>query len=211
MLPQVEKVSRLERSQHARRERIIEAVLQLAREGGYDAVQVRAVSDLSLVGSETIYRYYGSRDRMISAAVRHWLEHEFWEPAANWLRGDTPAERLLAINLEYARKLAGSLNMLETYTRATVAEGNAEDGLARATLRYAMPLLHAALDGVPVDYRDDAIMILFRVSDSALAAAGRGAIDVDEVESILERTVHRLAQHPAMQQSRPAGWAYSPD
>src|SRR5262249_16864542 len=56
--PTEQPASQLARSQHARRERILAAVLELAREGGYDAVQVREVAARAHVALRTIYNYY---------------------------------------------------------------------------------------------------------------------------------------------------------
>jgi len=66
---------------------------ELAAEGGYDAIQVRTISDRTGISSDTIYRYFGSRDRLVAEAVGQWSAREFYEPAAGWLDGDTPAER----------------------------------------------------------------------------------------------------------------------
>src|SRR5262249_11081815 len=87
---------RLRRPQAARRERVIGAGLELAAEGGYDAIQVRAIADRTGISSDTIYRYFGSRDRLIGEAVGQWSDHEFYEPAPTWLDGETAAEQLLA-------------------------------------------------------------------------------------------------------------------
>src|SRR3954468_1409112 len=48
-------------SQLARRERILEAAMELAAEGGYDAVQMREVAERADVALGTLYRYFPSR------------------------------------------------------------------------------------------------------------------------------------------------------
>jgi TetR/AcrR family transcriptional regulator, cholesterol catabolism regulator len=90
--------SRLQRSQDARRARIVGAVIDVAREEGYDAIQLRLISERTGISTDTIYRYYGSRDHLISAAVAEWAEREFIEPAPTWLEGTTPAEQVLSFN-----------------------------------------------------------------------------------------------------------------
>ena len=200
--------SRLERSQQARRQRVIDAVLELARDGGYDAIQVRPVSDISLVGSDTIYRYFGSRDGMISAAVSQWCEVEFFAPSASWIDGDTAAERLLSMSQHVWRAWEKQPNMLETYIRAAQAEDDAEGGISATSVATLVPVMAAALEGVPDDYAEDVMMILSRVTESAMWSAARGRLAVKEIYPIIERTVIRLSQHPAMQRHRPAGWSY---
>lgn len=77
-------MGRLERSQASRRSRVIDAVLELAQSRGYEGVHLRAVSDRSGVSIDTIYRYYQTRDELIAAAVRIWVEREFVTPSLDW-------------------------------------------------------------------------------------------------------------------------------
>ena len=63
----------LQRNQAQRTERIITAAMELAREGGYDAVQMRALADRSGVAVGTIYRYFGSKDEVLLDGMAGWL------------------------------------------------------------------------------------------------------------------------------------------
>src|SRR5437660_1723459 len=67
-LPAPDVESALTRSQQARRRRVIEAAVELAAEGGYDAVQMRDVAIRGRVAMGTIYRYFTSKDHLLSAA-----------------------------------------------------------------------------------------------------------------------------------------------
>ena len=60
--------------QAERRTRIIDAVLKLATEGGYDAVQLREISRLADVSLRTIYKYCGSRDNLLLQALIKWRD-----------------------------------------------------------------------------------------------------------------------------------------
>ena len=94
--------------------------------GGYDAVQLRSISDRTGVSSDTIYRYFGSRDRLISVAVRQWLEREYIGVAPTWLEGPTPAEQILSFGRHVWEVWERNPNMLETFVRAAMAEGAIE-------------------------------------------------------------------------------------
>lgn len=59
-------------SQLKRRERVISAALELAAEGGYEAVQMRDVSAKAKVALGTIYRYFSSKDHLLAAALVEW-------------------------------------------------------------------------------------------------------------------------------------------
>src|SRR5690349_21949318 len=52
-------------AQRERRQRILDATYTLAREGGYDAVQMRAVADQADVALGTLYRYFPSKVHLL--------------------------------------------------------------------------------------------------------------------------------------------------
>lgn len=74
--------SQLERSQAARRQKVITAALELAVEGGYEAVQMRDVSTRSGVALGTIYRYFSSKDALLAGVLVEW---------GGWLEADVHA------------------------------------------------------------------------------------------------------------------------
>lgn len=87
----------LTRSQVARRSRVIDAALELAAEGGYDAVQMRDVATRAQVALGTIYRYFSSKDQLLAAALVQWsgdIERKLTQRPAT---GATPAERVVDV------------------------------------------------------------------------------------------------------------------
>jgi AcrR family transcriptional regulator len=201
---------RLQRSQAARRERVIDAVLELAAEGGYDAIQVRSISERTGISSDTIYRYFGSRDRLVAEAVGQWGAREFYEPAAGWLDGDTPAEQLLAYYRQVWAVWESNPRMLETYVRAAMAEGDLPGGIADTGISSLVPVTEYALRHVEPEYRADALDIVLHFTHSAMTFVVRGQMTVAEVYPRLERCVRLLAQHPAMANHRPRSWDWVP-
>ena len=202
--------ARLLRSQRARRARVLDAVLELANEGGYDAIQLRPVSERSGVGTDTIYRYFGSRDQLISTAVSIWIEREFFEHAPTWPQGDTPVERLLELYKSTWRVWEPQLNMMETFVRAALAEGDQEDGLARRGVHTFDEITEAILADVDPDFRQDAMRLMSHVYHSLMTFVLRGQLAPGDVYDELERATRRLAQHPAMADHRPRSWDYDP-
>ena len=202
--------ARLLRSQRARRARVLDAVVELAHEGGYDAIQLRPVSERSGVGTDTIYRYFGSRDQLISTAVSIWVEREFLERAPTWPQGDTPVERLLELYKSSWRVWEPQLNMMETFVRAALAEGNQEAGLARRGLHTFDAITEAILADVDPDFRKDALTLMSHVYHSLMTFVMRGQLAPSDVYDELERATRRLAQHPAMAAHRPRSWDYDP-
>ena len=54
----------------ARRERMVTAAVELAVDGGYEAVQMRDVAARAEVALGTLYRHYPSKDHLLLAALR---------------------------------------------------------------------------------------------------------------------------------------------
>lgn len=52
-----------------RRERILDAAVELAEEGGYDAVQMREVAERADVALGTLYRYFPSKTHLLVSAL----------------------------------------------------------------------------------------------------------------------------------------------
>jgi AcrR family transcriptional regulator len=202
---------RLQRSQAARRSRIIEAVLELAQAGGYDAVQLREVSERTGISTNTIYSYYSSRDVLIASAVHAWIEDEFIEPSVKWSTPATPAERVLFITKKIWDLWRRNPNMLETYMHAAETEGDKPDGLRAQALERVHPMLQAALRDVAPGLRYDLLMIHASTVHSVMSMVVSGHLAVGGAWPILERTIIRLCQHPGMDGHRPASWDYQPD
>ncbi|WP_031508411.1 TetR family transcriptional regulator [Streptomyces megasporus] len=60
--------------QEARRRRILDATVELARRGGFGAVQMREVADSADVALGTLYRYFPSKIHLLVAVLRDRLE-----------------------------------------------------------------------------------------------------------------------------------------
>ena len=69
--------------------------MRMAGEGGYEAVQMRAVAEESGVALGTIYRYYSGKDEMLIAGLAGWLRRTRRRVESGALAGDTPGDRLL--------------------------------------------------------------------------------------------------------------------
>lgn len=59
-------------AQRARRARVVDAVVELVREGDLDALQMKDVARRSGVALGTIYRYFSSKDHLLAAALVEW-------------------------------------------------------------------------------------------------------------------------------------------
>jgi AcrR family transcriptional regulator len=85
----------LTRAQQARRQRVIDAAMSLALEGGYEAVQMRDVAAGADVAMGTVYRYFTSKDHLLAASLVHWVEQLDSRLAQSPAQGVSPAARVI--------------------------------------------------------------------------------------------------------------------
>lgn len=85
------------KAQQARRQRVIDAAMNLGLEGGYEAVQMRDVASRADVAMGTVYRYFTSKDHLLAATLVHWVEMLDARLSQQPARGSCPAERVLDV------------------------------------------------------------------------------------------------------------------
>lgn len=92
----------------ARRVRVVEAAMNLAAEGGYEAVHMREVADAANVSLGTIYRYFGGKDDLLLAGLAGWvhvLRHRL-DPGS--IDEGTAADRLAEVLGQAAQAAEGA-------------------------------------------------------------------------------------------------------
>ena len=92
------------RAQRDRKIRVLETAMRMAGEGGYEAVQMRAVAEESGVALGTIYRYFSGKDELLVAGLAGWLRRTRRRVEAAGIAGDTPAERLIGLLEQSAKR-----------------------------------------------------------------------------------------------------------
>jgi AcrR family transcriptional regulator len=114
-------------SQAARRERILDAAMDLATDGGWDAVQMREVAERAEVALGTLYRYFPSKVHLlVSVLGRTFIElHD----SVQVDRGiGTPQERVYRVVAVMTRYLARHRRLSGAMVRALMT---ADAGAAR--------------------------------------------------------------------------------
>jgi len=187
--PAEELPTQLARSQRARRERILAAVLELASEGGYDAVQVREVAARAHVALRTIYNYYDSREKLLYAAMMEWRRSVAVESVAN-VSGTTLEDRLLSLLRHNFEVFAEAPKLFEAFSRLELRPGDV-DPVIYKTMVAATDELLADLDPA---YADDLRLILGRFIYGTMSLAAQGHLPIEDVWSDIERTVRRIAR-----------------
>lgn len=148
-------------NQAARRTRVIDAALELAAEGGYDAVQMRDVATRAQVALGTIYRYFSSKDHLLAAC-----QVELWRAQAESLKRRPPAGATSA-------------------ARVTALLGRAMHGAATEPQRTAaLVTASASPDPAVRECQAEMMGIMDEVLLAAMTGPGDGAIEPERAEQI---------------------------
>src|SRR5215472_8637953 len=84
-------------AQQMRRKRILDATLALASQGGYDAVQMRAVAERADVALGTLYRYFPSKIHLLVCALTQVFERMQEKLDRKPIPGESRGERMLYV------------------------------------------------------------------------------------------------------------------
>ncbi|TVL89998.1 TetR family transcriptional regulator [Streptomyces sp. SAJ15] len=184
--------------QEARRRRILHASAQLASRGGFDAVQMREVAELSSVALGTLYRYFPSKVHLLVATMQDQLQqlHETLrkrpptevEPSARVARTLMRAFRALQREPHLADAMVRALTFAD---RSVSPEVDAVSRLTTAIILDAMRLA-----GPPTAEQLSAVRVIEHTWHSALITWLSGRASIAQVKIDIE-TVCRLIDLPA--------------
>lgn len=183
---------------------MLDVVVEIIRAEGYHAVQVRTVAKRAQIGLDTLYRLFSNRDELIISAISRWMAHTAAEMPDLASPPGSLAEGLVSVYREQFRPWIDSPRMLDAMVRARLRPGG--DRLDAEGLSVLNPKLLRLFDGYDDDYRDDVLMIITNVVISAVGAVAQGALGIEEIIPMIERTVRRLtADNTALARPVPEG------
>lgn len=184
---------RLTTNQAARRERVIAAALELAAEGGYDAVQMRDVAARANVALGTIYRYFSSKDHLLAAALVEWaqgLERGLIEDPP---KGATIADRIVE-NLSRAITTMEIEPLLSSAVVTALSSNGAQVAECQHELDETMGRIHAR--AFPDDFdpalRARITRALGHVYFSSLVGWTNGWFGFKQMDEELESAAHLM-------------------
>ena len=105
-------------AQRDRRKRILDATISLATQGGFDAVQMRAVAEQADVALGTLYRYFPSKIHLLVSALGREFERANASIGDKPIPGDTASDRVIYVLRKTTRGLQGDPHLTEALTRA---------------------------------------------------------------------------------------------
>lgn len=169
-----------------RRERVLAAALELAREGGYEAVQMRDVASRAEVALGTLYRHFSSKDQLLLAALGTQAAQLRSRLEQHPPRGDTPAERVADAlrracrTLERAPRLTGAMVTAMFSSDPDTAE-------SKDAVRTQMGAIIAHAAGDEVDDLDAVVDVLGHVWIATMAYWVGGLRSTESMSESLER------------------------
>ncbi len=184
----------LTESQAARRDRILDAALELAAAGGFDSVQMREVAARADVALGTLYRYFPSKENLLLSVMGVQVEALADRLARRPPEGTDPVARVVDVLGRANRALQRQPDVTVAMVRALVS-GSADlapvvsanrDGMRRIISDALGPTVEPDPD------RDLAIDLLNDVWLAALVAWIAGSHPADSVMPKLESAAHAL-------------------
>ena len=186
-------------AQRDRRKRILDATIALATQGGFDAVQMRAVAEQADVALGTLYRYFPSKIHLLVSALGRQFEETETTLGRKPIPGDTPADRVSFVLSRATRSMQKEPQLTEALTRAFMFADSTVAGEIHVVGLRLTTMLSRALQGA--DYvegaepTDPEIAVARVVSDvwlAALVSWVTGRSTADEVADHLDTAVHLL-------------------
>jgi len=177
-------------AQLARRQRLIDAVVELVGEGRDEDVQMKDIAERAGVALGTVYRYFSSKDHLLAAALLDWasgLNQRGAVPPADDA-GDRLAATLHLALRAYRRQ--------PTFARVLVFVANSPDPYASQCFAQlgvvVFGTLTRTLDGVAPDRLDEVLRVVGAVWYHAMSEWVKGRMDLDQVTDLLDTTCRLL-------------------
>ena len=190
-------VESLPEYQRKRRQRIIEAAVELLADGEYETIQVRDVAERAGTSLGTMYRYFSSKEHLYAAALLEWASN-FALPGQqrSQRREQTDEERLRHLMARTIRALERQPQMM----RAQMILENSNDPNAKALYRQFgvehVATLRAALTEMSPENAAAVVDTALSVMTIGLHSWARGARTIPEVERSVQRTIDLIFSPP---------------
>jgi TetR/AcrR family transcriptional regulator, cholesterol catabolism regulator len=184
----------LSATQAATRHRLLDAARELAAEGGYEAVGMRAVAAHAGVSAPTAYLYFSSKDHLLVDLLVELVGHTTITLAARPRPGRSPVERAVATLRRAVQNLEKAPNLYIAMTRAYIA-GSPEVAHARVALEASTrSWVDLALGDSEVGDRQAIVRILEDVLFAnmvGLVTGGRAPGEIADELELAARTLLR--------------------
>jgi TetR/AcrR family transcriptional regulator, cholesterol catabolism regulator len=189
--------------QLVRRAQLLEAVIELVREVGPAALQMRDVADKAGIALGTVYRYFSSKEHLLAAALCEWQERlarrVLMPPRAgeeSEASGDL-TERVLSYVRKEIRGFARNPKIAELMVQVHVSsDPYARDALARMTAINDQ-VMAKLLVGVPPERAETIKYALGAVLMNSLTYWVTGRQTLADLTTAVESVTRLVLEHAA--------------
>lgn len=185
--------------QAARRARILEASALLAARGGFEAVQMREVAEVSGVALGTLYRYFPSKVHLLVATMQDRLDRLHATLRERPPAGATPGQRVAGTLMRAMRALRREPQLADAMVRAlTFADRSVNtevEQVGRRTTAIVLEAMGTASAAAPGPALLSAVRVVEHTWHAALIAWLSGRAGTEQVRTDLE-TVCALLDRP---------------
>ena len=158
-------------AQRERRTRILDATIQLASEGGFDAVQMREVADRAEVALGTLYRYFPSKIHLLVSALSREFDSVEEISRTRKVPGDSPADRVMFVLERTTRTLQRDPLLTEALTRAFMfADNSVKDEIEEVGMKLTALIGRTMSGELDHEATDEEAAIIRVIADVWLAA-----------------------------------------
>jgi len=178
--------------QAARRQRVIDAALELGSAGGYEAVQMRDVARTAGVALGTIYRYFTSKDHLLAAAMVDWTSDLEQRIAQRPSRNGTGADAVVQVIRKATRPMEKDPRLAAAMVQAASANEPSVTACSEQTTEIIERMLTAAMNGDDPDRRARTARVLAHVWNSSILRWANGAEAVSQIGDDLEDAARLL-------------------
>jgi len=182
----------LSATQAATRRRLLEGARDLATEGGYEAVSMRAVAERAGVSAPTAYQYFASRDHVLVEVLTDLAAGTTSIVTARPSRRRDPVERTVATLRRVVQRMEEEPTLFVALLRAFLS-GAPEVRDSRAGMQSSMrEWVDSALGPAEVSDREAMVSILEAVLLTGLVSLVMGDNSPSDIGDDLERAVRLL-------------------
>ena len=163
----------------ARRQRMIDAAVELAATGGYDAVQMRDVAARAEVALGTLYRHFPSKDHLLLAALAEQAEALRDRMAQRPPEGSDAAARTADVLRRATRALARRPDLTAALVTALTSPESDTAPHKHRVENVLRTIITTAIDGTTIADPDGVVRTLGYVWLAVLSAWVGGTLDTD--------------------------------
>lgn len=180
-------------AQRDRRRRILDATIELASKGGFDAVQMRAVAEKADVALGTLYRYFPSKIHLLVSSLGREFERAEERTRTRAVPGETPHARVMFILSRTTKVLQKQPLLTEAMVRAFMFADTSAAAEVELVGRLMEDMFASAM-GIddPTEADRDIFHVVADVWMANLVAWVTRRASAADVASRLELSVHLL-------------------